>query len=167
MMIEIQRVLETLESVLPEESEWQIMNSLEDVFSGATSGSGAPSSYCDFLKVANGGINGVVTLFSAEAVGGQQFYADETPGAAVQLGCDSWFCCGVISDEPFFISRIDGSIRVFPDAGVEWWMASRFEKVAEGASEFIIRYVAGPEYAFISPWIGRMSPAKERLSVML
>lgn len=139
-----------LRAAISTRSEWRMMNSLPAGARRGELGSGLPASYRDFLEVANGATCGDVTVFGASAVEGMQFYADPVPGAAVVLGRDEWFCCGVIADEPFFVNRANEEVWYFPDAGVEWWKSSSFERGAEDFTSFFLWWVAGPGYVRLS-----------------
>ncbi len=76
-----------------------------------------------------------------------QFYTEPPEGSAIPLNREDWYCVGVISDEPWFIKRADGSVWTFPDAGVTWWMSDRFEQVDTSLENFFfLNEVCGPSY---------------------
>ncbi|OAH13199.1 SMI1/KNR4 family protein [Streptomyces jeddahensis] len=150
MTAELQRVVDELRAAMSGQSEWRMMNSLPAGARRDELGSALPASYREFLEVVNGATCGDVTVFGVPTVDGMQFHADPVPGAAVVLGRDEWFCCGVIADEPFFVNRATGEVWYFPDTGVQWWMSSSFERAADDFTSFFLRWVAGPEYVRLS-----------------
>lgn len=150
MNVELRRVVEELRATLATRDEWRMMNSLPAGARPDELGDDIPEEYREFLAAANGATCGDVTVFAASDVLKMQFYADPVPGAPVTLGRENWFCCGVISDEPFFLNRSTGEVWYFPDTGEEWSMSSTFEKVADDFASFFLEHMAGPGYADLS-----------------
>ncbi|MEU8678545.1 hypothetical protein [Streptomyces sp. NPDC048560] len=150
MNAELRAVVEELRAAISTQAEWRMMNSLPPGAGPERMGAGLPEHVREFLTAADGVTCGDVTVFGAAAADGMQFYADPVDGAPVTLGRESWFCPGVISDEPFFVNRASGEVWYFPDTGVEWWMSSVFEKAADDFTAFFLRWVAGPEYVRLS-----------------
>lgn len=146
MNAELRQVVEELRSTVATRDEWSMFNSLPAGARPEAIGAGLPAPVREFLSVADGATCGDVTLFGAATVDSMQFYADPVDGAAVTLGRTEWFCPGVISDEPFFLNRSTGEVWYFPDTGVEWWMSSVFEKVADDFTTFFLEWVSGPGY---------------------
>lgn len=146
---ELQQAVETARESVQLEREWSMMNSVPEGASGST-GTEAPAGYLELLPVANGGIFGRIVVFDAKTVGKMQFYADETEGAPVHLGRDSWFCFGKVNEDPLFIDRKDGSVWGFPDMGIIWWQSDVFENLADSLDAFLVEYVFGPGYRSLS-----------------
>ncbi|WP_328777943.1 hypothetical protein OHT68_00435 [Streptomyces canus] len=142
---EVPRILSTAREAVQLEQEWSMMNSVP-AGGRAPVGTEGPSEYLELLGIANGGIFGRVVIFDAKTVTNMQFYADETEGAPVRLGCDNWFCLGKVNDDPVFVNRADGSAWGFPDRGVIWWQSDVFECWAEGVGDFILNFALGRGY---------------------
>ncbi|WP_405984684.1 hypothetical protein [Streptomyces sp. NBC_00872] len=132
------------------EPEWAMMNSIPEGVRGGPGAEEVPGDYLEFLSVANGAIFGRIVIFDAATIGEMQFYADETEGAPVRLGRESWFCFGKVNDDPLFISRRDGSVWGFPDMGIIWWQSDIFERLAGDLDEFLLRCVFGRGYLSVS-----------------
>ncbi|MGW8884440.1 hypothetical protein [Streptomyces sp. NPDC055749] len=153
----VRLAVETLRSALPSRRTWLVQNALPPGSPSTTPG--LPAQVREFLAVADGATCGDVTIFGAATAEAMQFHADPVPGAPVTLGREDWFCPGVISDEPFFVSRATGEVWYFPDTGVAWWMSATFEKAAEDFATFFLEWMAGPEYVRLSatgpadPWL--------------
>jgi hypothetical protein len=156
---ELRRVVDELRTAISIQEEWRMMNSLPAGAVPERIGAGLPGQIQEFLAAADGATCGDVTVFGASTVDSMQFYADPVEAGLVTLGRDKWFCPGVVSDEPFFVNRSTGAVWYFPDAGIEWWMSSAFEKAADDFTAFFLQWVAGPEYVRFSatgaddPWV--------------
>ncbi|WP_427923936.1 hypothetical protein [Streptomyces sp. cg40] len=131
------------------EREWSMMNSIPEG-AAAPSGMEAPAEYLELLPAANGGIFGRIVVFDAKTVGKMQFYADETQGAPVPLGHESWFCFGKVNEDPLFINQKDGSVWGFPDTGIIWWQSDTFERLADNLNGFLMEYAFGHGYRSLS-----------------
>ncbi|GHJ15889.1 hypothetical protein [Micromonospora sp. AKA38] len=149
--VEAGDLVERIRPLLTTESEWRMMNSLPLPKSdGGAVLPGVPSSYLEMLKIADGFICGPVVMFDSSTVISMQFYAENPEGSSARLTKEEWFCAGVVSDEPWFINRLDESIWLFPDTGVEWWMSEQFEEAAPSLKEFLVDVVCGPRYVSLT-----------------
>jgi hypothetical protein len=105
-----------------------------------------PSEYQEFLQVNDGANFGWIITFSSKKVGESQYLADEREGVLVRLGREAWFCFGMVIEDPLSISRMDGAVWVFPDAGVLWWQSAVFERLADSLGAFLEDYAFGEKY---------------------
>ncbi|MFJ8200155.1 hypothetical protein [Streptomyces sp. NPDC096152] len=143
--------VELVKRVMSQRDEWEIQNRVGDGLSTATFTDSCPDDFVQAARVVDGGNFGVLTVFALREAADFQFYADQVEGGPVRLGRDEWFCCGLISDEPFFIKKADGSVWTFPDTGVEWWMSSDFRRSAAGFISFMLEFAFGSGYREITP----------------
>ncbi|MGK5451402.1 hypothetical protein [Streptomyces radiopugnans] len=150
MSAELEGVIGDLRLLITQESEWSMMNSIPSPKQPTEHSTSIPQSYRDFLRVADGASCGDVTLFPIDLVEEMQFYCDPVEGSCVELGRETWFCCGVVNDEPLFIHRETGAVWRFGDTGVQWWMSQVFEEVAPDFEGFFLEHVAGPGYVSLT-----------------
>ncbi|MFR9800182.1 hypothetical protein ACL02U_30445 [Streptomyces sp. MS06] len=143
--------VELVRRCLPVREEWVIQNRVGAGLPVANAGDSCPDGFVRAARIVDGGNFGVVTVFALGAVGDFQFYADQVEGSPVRLGREEWFCCGLINDEPFFIKKADGSVWMFPDVGVEWWMSPEFHQSTDSLTSFLSEFVFGPRYREITP----------------
>jgi hypothetical protein len=146
---ELQQAVVTARAAVKLEQEWSMMNSVPEGVV-APFGMAAPAEYLTLLPIVNGGIFGRIVVFNAKTVGKMQFYADETEGAPIQLGRESWFCFGKVNENPLFIDCKDGSVWGFPDMGIIWWQSDMFECLADSLGRFLMEYAFGPSYQPLS-----------------
>ena len=144
MNAELRRVVEELRATVATGDEWRMMNDLPAGVRPESLDVDTPTAVREFLALSDGATCGDVTIFGGGALADMQFYCDPVDGAAVTLGREKWFCAGVISDEPFFVDRVNGEVWYFPDTGVEWWQSAVFEKAADDFTAFFLESVAGP-----------------------
>ncbi|MEV6765250.1 hypothetical protein AB0N16_32335 [Streptomyces sp. NPDC051105] len=147
---ELGGLLADARSVLSDDFELGMMNSVPVGYSGRPLGADTPADYVEFLAKANGGIFGRVVVFDAKVVADSQFYADPLEGAPVRLNRDEWFCCGKIDDDPVFLHRETGEVWGFPDTGVTWWQSEVFRRFADDLDGFLLHWAFGSGYQEIS-----------------
>jgi hypothetical protein len=143
---DVSAVAEAIRSSLPLEREWLSMNSMPRPRPRPPAATDMPAEYAEFLAVADGFICGPVVMFDSTTGPQMQFYGYGRDDAAVRLTPERWFCAGVVSDEPWFVDRADGTVWGFPDTGVEWWMSDRFEQIAPSVERFFLDVVCGSSY---------------------
>ncbi|MFE5484667.1 hypothetical protein [Streptomyces sp. NPDC056527] len=155
---EVRSLIAAARGLLPQEREWEMMNQVPQGLDGETPSPSIPAPYQDFLRDADGAVFGVVALFSGKAAPKSQFYAGTLPDAPVPLGERDWFCIGVVSDDPLFMRRDDGTIWGFPDRGVMWSHSTDFEQWGDDMNSFLLECVFGPGYTRVTgadstdPW---------------
>ncbi len=142
---ELRQMVVDARSVLAEDPEWSMMNSIPEGTSRLLSAE-TPAEYQEFLQVSDGANFGWIITFSSKKVGESQYLADEREGAPVRLGREAWFCFGMVIEDPLFINRMDGTVWGFPDTGVIWWQSAVFERFADSLGFFLEDYAFGERY---------------------
>ncbi|MFD0427446.1 hypothetical protein ACFQ60_02560 [Streptomyces zhihengii] len=154
---EVRQLLESARALLPQETEWDVMNSVPTGYAGPVDAT-VPDAYREYLGLADGGIFSTMALFDADHAAGNQFLADPVDGAPVTLGGQDWFCLGKIYEDPVFLKRADGTVWGFPDQGINWWQSDVFEKWADDLDAFLRNTVFGPGFRTVTgaddedPW---------------
>ena len=116
-------------------------------------GPDVPESYLDFLRVANGAYCGAIVLFGYPTVSDMQYYVETaTEYYPDEVDAPDWYCVGTVVDDPYLLHRRTGEVWHFPDIGVPWTFAGRFERLAESIDEFILRYAMGDQYSTQASW---------------
>jgi hypothetical protein len=118
-------------------------------------GPDVPESYLNFLRVANGAFCGAIVLFGYPTVSDMQWYVEtaaEYYRESVGASANEWYCVGTVVEDPYLLSRRTGEVWHFPDVGLPWTFAGRFERLAGSIEEFVLRYAMGDRYATQSSW---------------
>lgn len=109
-----------------------------------------PPGLADLLSVTNGPRAGVLSVFKAEALPGNQFHCDDVP--ALEGGRQRWLCFAMGLDFPLMIERATGAVWWFADLGAEdYFKSERFERLTDGVDEFFDLFVLGEGYREFSP----------------
>jgi hypothetical protein len=146
---ELQDLITSARTLLPEQDEWRMMNSIP-AGTSKPSPVEAPADYGELLTFADGLGCGNVVVFGTKWVARNQVYAEHRDGVPIELNPVEWFCFGKVNEDPLFINRKTSEVYWFPDTGVIWWMSDRFEQISANLGEFLLDQVFGPGYPALS-----------------
>jgi hypothetical protein len=76
-----------------------------------------------------------------------EYYPDSIGASA-----GDWYCVGTVVEDPYLLNRRTGEVWHFPNVGVDWTFAGRFERLAGSIEEFVLRYAMGDRYSTQSSW---------------